>query len=203
MSPGWIGGIVADRAAFDLLMQTGARRLLRTAILLTGDHHLGEDLLQSALHKTYLHWGRLREDEAGEAYVRVVMTRMAIRSWRRKWRAEVPTENLPDSPGSDDAFAAVDQRDVLRRALMQLPPRQRAIVVLRYYNDLSESQIADELGVSVGTVKNSAFKGLQRLRELVPAAAAPAVIQLPDSQPAVIQLPDHHVAPVDPAEHRP
>lgn len=154
---------MADRPGFEELVATRSGALLRTAVLLTGDHHLGEDLLQTSLQKTYLRWRSLREPAAGEAYTRQVMVNLATRWWRRRWRGEVPTEDLPEHAGRD-CYAEADQRDQLRRTLAGLPSRQRAMIVLRYFNDLSEVETADLLGVSVGTVKNSTHKALARLR---------------------------------------
>lgn len=140
--------------------------LLRTAWMLTGDRQLAEDLLQTALSKTWPHWSRVREGEAPAAYVRTVMVRTATAWWSRRWHGEVPTGGLPDRPATGDAVLAADERDVLVRALAQLSPRQRAAVVLRYYQDLSEHDVAVEMGCSVGTVKTQASRGLARLREL-------------------------------------
>ncbi len=155
-----------DREAFDALVEGRATRLLRTAYLLTGDWGLAEDLLQTALVKTWFAWDRLRDEGAAETYVRQVMARTYATWWRRKWRGELATGELPDVPARD-CYDDVDSRHALRRALAELPPRQRAIVVLRFYEDLSEAQVADLLGCSVGTVKSTASRALVRLRSLV------------------------------------
>ena len=161
-----------DEQSFDELVEACSPRLLRTAWLLTGDPQLAEDLLQTALAATYQRWGRLRDTGAAEAYVRKVMATTASKWWRRKWHGERPTEVLPEHPGAD-AYDAVDDRQGLRRALALLPPRQRACVVLRFYEDLSEAQVADVLDCSVGTVKSSTSRALVRLRaELGEEAAA-------------------------------
>ena len=139
--------------------------LLRFAWMLTYDEGRAEDLLQTSLAKTWLHWGRLHDDGEPLAYVRRVMVNTSSAWWRRRWRAEVPTDAVPDSAGRD-AYGASDDRDVLTRALAALPRRQRAVVVLRYYEGLSEAETADALGCSVGTVKSQAARGLARLREV-------------------------------------
>lgn len=136
--------------------------LLRVAYLLTGDRGLAEDLLQTSLAKTYVAWPRIRDGQAVEAYVHTVMTRTAI-SWKRRNRVrEEPVRDVPDwtaareqqPGGSDDLWAD----------LQALPHRQRAVLVLRYYEDLSEAQIAEVLGCSRGTVKSQASRGLAALR---------------------------------------
>jgi RNA polymerase sigma-70 factor (sigma-E family) len=135
--------------------------LLRTAYLLTGDWASGEDLLQTTLEQCWRRWGRLSGNP--EAYVRQAMLRTFLSWRRRRWTGEVPTQELPDV-GVDDATGAVDDRDRVWQALLRLPRRQRAVVVLRYFDDLSESETAHALGISVGTVKSQASKALASLR---------------------------------------
>jgi RNA polymerase sigma-70 factor (sigma-E family) len=161
--------VAQSSEAFDRLLRDRSKALLRTAYLLTGDHQLAEDLVQTSLTKTYLRWGSLRDEAAGEAYVRRVMVTTYTKWWRRKWNGEDPTEAVPDRPGhaSDDAFGAADDRDVLRRVLAGLSRRQRACVVMRFYGDLSEATVAAELGISVGTVKSTTSRALARMREAV------------------------------------
>lgn len=144
--------------------------LLRTATLLTGDRSSAEDLLQTALAKTYLSWGRLRRREAVDAYCRRVMVTTYAAWWRRRWRGEVPTEQLPEHP-APDPYAAVADGATLRAALDRLPRRMRAVVVLRYWEDLPEAEVADLLGCSVGTVKSQASRALAKLREDADVAA--------------------------------
>ena len=136
--------------------------LQRTAYLLTGDWALAEDLLQTALAKSYLAWGRIRHDDP-EGYVRKVLANTHASWWRRKWRGEAPTEVLPDSPGHDGT-ARVDDAVPLAAALRRLPPKQRAVIVLRFHEDLTEAQTAQALGISVGTVKSQTSKALATLR---------------------------------------
>jgi RNA polymerase sigma-70 factor (sigma-E family) len=168
---------MARADGFSDFVAARGRALLRTAWLLTGDWPLAEDLLQTALAKTYLAWGRIRADEHAEAYVRRVLVTTYSTWWRRRWRGEVPTESMPDLALSRDGFSDVDTRDSVRRALAELPRRQRAVVVLRYYEDLTEVQTAEVLGCSVGTVKAHASRALARLRQ------SPALVNLVNQEP--------------------
>ncbi|MFI6676903.1 SigE family RNA polymerase sigma factor [Kribbella sp. NPDC050470] len=136
--------------------------LYRYAYLLVGERGLAEDLVQEALIKTYVRWGRLRDPSAAEAYTRKAMTSTAIGWWRRKaWRAERPRDDVPDRPVDGDDAAV---RVWLWGELRGLPPRQRAALVLRYYEDLTEVQTAEVLGCSVGTVKSQVSAALAKLR---------------------------------------
>ncbi|HVF18627.1 MAG TPA: SigE family RNA polymerase sigma factor [Mycobacteriales bacterium] len=150
---------------FSALVATRSDALVRTAFLLTGDWGKAEDLLQTALAKTWLRWGSLDDPAAAESYVRRVMTSTSIKWWRRRWGGEVPTSDLPHEPAPDE-IAAVDARDSLGRALASLTPRQRAVLVLRYYDDLPESEVAALLHCTIGTVKSTASRALARLRHL-------------------------------------
>jgi RNA polymerase sigma-70 factor (ECF subfamily) len=136
--------------------------LLRTAYLLTGDWGLAEDLLQTSLVKVYLALHRIRDLGAIEGYVRRVMVNTSTSWWRRRWRREVPTAELPES--RVDPFAGHAEREVLWRQVLSLPARQRAVLVLRYYEDLSEVETARLLEISVGTVKSQASRALATLR---------------------------------------
>jgi RNA polymerase sigma-70 factor (sigma-E family) len=158
---------VAIREGFDAMVDTHGPALLRTAFLLTGDAHLAHDLLQTALVKTWTRWPSIRDDNAGPAYVRAVMTTTSIAWWRRRWRAEVPTVTVPERPGGD-VYVGVESRDQIGRALATLTPRQRAMVVLRFYEDLSEAEVAAVLGCSVGTVKSTTSRALASLRAALP-----------------------------------
>lgn len=137
--------------------------LLRTAYLLVGDWANAEDLVQVALTKTYLAWRRLNHIEAVEAYVRRVLVNTANSWWRRRWHRERPSAELPERAVPDGSGRYSD-RDVLLRHLRALPVRQRAVLVLRYYEDMSEAEAARVLGVSVGTVKSQSSRGLATLR---------------------------------------
>ena len=142
--------------------------LLGTAYALTGDRGIAEDLLQTALLKTYRHWRSIRRGEhAPEAYVRRVMVNQRISWWRRR-RVTETGRPLPDV-AAPDPRSGIEERDELWRALQQLPPRTRAVVVLRYWEDLPESVVAELLGCSVGSVKSQASRGLARLRGVLTA----------------------------------
>ena len=148
----------------------GERQLAlhRSAVLLTGDRHRAADLVQEALAKVALRWRRLRDGNP-EAYARQVIVRDNI-SWWRKRRHEVVTDRSPQGLVPDPSPAS-DRRMLLDQALASLTPRQRAVVVLRYYDDLTERAAADVLGVSVGTVKSQTHLALARLREAAPELA--------------------------------
>lgn len=143
-----------------------SRALLQAAFLLTGDEGQAQDLVQTALVKVWPHWTRVsRAEAAPEAYVRKVVLTTFLSWRRRRWRGELPMES-PLMAGSVDDFAgAVDQRHLLVRALLELPPRQRAVLMLRYFEDLTEVQTAEVMGCSVGTVKSQTFRALARLRQ--------------------------------------
>ena len=142
--------------------------LVRLAYLLTGDRGHAEDLVQAALEKTHRKWSRVSRMDAPLAYVRRVMVNTAT-SWRRRRRVgEVPLL-VTDGPAADP-YGPVEQRQQVVAALRTLPPRMRAVLVLRYFADLSEADVAEALGCSVGTVKSQASRGLDRLRtEIAPA----------------------------------
>ena len=146
-----------------------ARRdaLLRTAYLLTGNHHDAEDLVQSALIKVVPKWGRIKNHP--EPYVRQVLARESVNRWRgRRWR-EVTTAVVPETTHHDST-----DRITLLEDLRSLSPRQRAVLVLRYFDDLTEADTAAALGISVGTVKSHARDALGRLRNQQPGEDRPA-----------------------------
>ncbi|MCX5069091.1 SigE family RNA polymerase sigma factor [Micromonospora lupini] len=151
--------------------------LLRTAYLLAGDWATAEDLLQTALTKTYLAWKRLGGIEAVEPYARRVMVNTSTSWWRRRWHGERPTEVLPERPGVDEIEQQLD-RDLLWRHLRELPSRQRAVLVLRYYEDMSEAQTAALLDISPGTVKSQSSRALATLRRRM-GAATPDLVDVP------------------------
>jgi RNA polymerase sigma-70 factor (sigma-E family) len=137
--------------------------LLRTACLLTGNQADAEDLLQAALAKTYQAWRRIEDHGALDGYVRRAMVNTHISWWRQRRVKEYPTDELPDQPVADHA-AGSELHDSLSRALRRLPDRMRAAVVLRYYEDMSEAEIAGVLGVSLGTVKSTVSRAVAKLR---------------------------------------
>ncbi|MDH6226135.1 MULTISPECIES: SigE family RNA polymerase sigma factor [Streptomyces] len=163
-------------ASFASYVQARRPVLLRTARSLTNDPGDAEDLLQTALARTYLHWDRIADHGALDGYVRRALVNTRTSQWRRRRVDEFPSETLPEprGPGAAPADPAELQatRDAVWRAVLRLPDRQRAIVVLRYYEDLSEARTAEMLGVSVGTVKSALSRALVKLRkdpELHPA----------------------------------
>ena len=143
---------------FDDFVETCSTRLLRTAYLLTHDRGRAEDLLQTALVKAWLSWSRIEGDPA--AYVNKILVNTYATWWRRKWRDERPTPELPETEYDEDRAATHD----LWEALGRLPGKQRAVIVLRYVEDLSEAETARLLGCSVGTVKSQRVKALAKLR---------------------------------------
>jgi RNA polymerase sigma-70 factor (sigma-E family) len=153
----------ASAADFAAFMSAHQRNLQRTAWLLTGNWDTAEDLVQTVLAKTWRHWARVCAADEPAAYVRRTLVNAFISDWRRRWRGERPTEELPDTALSDDADD-VTLRLSLQQALARLPRRQRAVLVLRYFQDLTEPQVAESLGCAVGTVKSTGAKALEHLR---------------------------------------
>jgi RNA polymerase sigma-70 factor (sigma-E family) len=160
-------GKAEQDAEFTAFVAARGQALLRTAYLLTGDHQAGEDLVQTALAKTYVAWPRIRAREAVESYVRRTMVTTQSSWWRRRRRGETPTDpqsgDLPEPPGHDP-IRDHDERDRLWRHLAALSERQRAVVVLRFYEDLGEAEVAALLGCSAGAVKSHTSRALARLR---------------------------------------
>jgi RNA polymerase sigma-70 factor (ECF subfamily) len=152
-----------DAEEFTAFVATRSPALLRTAFMLTGDDRAAEDLLQTALLATVRHWRRIRERESLEAFVRRVMVNER-RSWfRRRQSGEVAVAEIVESMTPDFTGRSADA-DLVSRALLTLPHRQRATVVLRFFDDLSEAEVASILGCSVGTVKSQTSKALIKLR---------------------------------------
>jgi RNA polymerase sigma-70 factor (sigma-E family) len=148
-------------AAFTAFVESASPSLLRTAWLLTGDHHAAHDLVQAALVRTYVAWPRVRSQSA-LAYARRVLVNERTDRWRRLG-PEVSVAELPET-GAASATDDSDDRDAVVRLLAHLPEQQRRVVVLRYYADLSEQATADALNISVGSVKSAASRGLATLR---------------------------------------
>ena len=172
------------REAFRAYVTARSGPLLRTAYLLTGNRADAEDLLQTALAKTYLAWDRIQDRGALDGYVRRVMVNTQTSFWRRRKVDEHVTDRLPEVGGGRDAHADLDLHDALWAALATLPERQRAAVVLRYYEDLSEAETAAVLGVSVGTVKSTTSRALARLRATTGLRDDPRLALPPTGVPA-------------------
>ena len=152
-----------DEDGFAEFAVAGARRLRHAARLLTGDDARAEDLLQTALVRAYLRWDGIRADDP-TAYVRRVLYSVHLDWWRRRWRHEYATAELPEQPVPGDHAAESAERLRLRAALARLTRRERAVVVLRFYEDLSERETAETLGIAVGTVKSTCARALAKLR---------------------------------------
>jgi RNA polymerase sigma-70 factor (sigma-E family) len=153
---------VASSDTFAEFVTTRSPHLLRTAYLLTHDWPYAEDLLQTALVRAWRAWGRI--DAEPEPYVRKILVNVYASWWRRKWRqAEQSAAEVPERAGRDET-SRIDGRDEVWLAMGRLPRRQRAVLVLRYFEDLTEAQIAEVMGISVGTVKSQAARALGKLR---------------------------------------
>jgi RNA polymerase sigma-70 factor (sigma-E family) len=153
----------ADEQDFHDFVVAASVGLARLARMLSVDPHASEDLLQATLLKTWSAWPRVRRTDNPEAYVRRVMVNTAAKGSSRRWRGEVPTGVLPEAAGPD-ATGVVDDRNVLVHAVRRLPARQRAAVVLRYFLDLSDQDIADSLDCSVATVRSQISRALAAMR---------------------------------------
>ncbi|GAA2254527.1 SigE family RNA polymerase sigma factor [Streptomyces atrovirens] len=154
-----------SEAEFTAYVRERRASLYATAYHLTGDRFEAEDLLQSALFSTYRAWDRISDKAAVGGYLRRTMTNLHISAWRRRKLNEYPTEELPETAGDTDAMRGTELRAVLWQALARLPELQRTMLVLRYYEGRTDPEIADILGISVGTVKSSIWRSLRRLRE--------------------------------------
>lgn len=142
-------------------------QLLRLAYLVCGDWHRAEDIVQTALTKLYVRWSHVRRDEGAQPYVRRTVVNAAIDERRRPWRREHPVPELPEMPQEDSQSMDAAVID----ALMSLAAKQRAVIVLRYIEDLDVAQTADILGISPGTIKSQAAKALATLRKRLPFPA--------------------------------
>ena len=149
---------------FVQFVEARERALQRTAWLLTGDRGLAEDLVQTALVRAWPRWKRIRRHDDPEVYVRRVMVNTWATWARRRWRGERATPSVPEGPAPGDIAAEVAVRMVVRSALASLTARQRAVLVLRVFDDLSEAQVAQVLDCAVGTVKSTMSQALAKLR---------------------------------------
>ena len=155
----------ARQADFTAFVEARYGQLVRTAFLLTGDRGLAEDVVQTALAKLYLAWSRVQSADRPDAYVRRVLVNEANSLWHRPWRRhEVPSELLPDA-ATDDGSGDIE---AMWSWVATLPKGQRAVIALRYYEGLSEAEIADALEISIGTVKSRAHRALETLRTHIP-----------------------------------
>ncbi|MEU1334992.1 SigE family RNA polymerase sigma factor [Streptomyces sp. NPDC005865] len=161
---------VQEQESFREFVAARSPALLRTAVLLSGgDRHAGEDLLQNALVRAAGRWQRIDEPEA---YVRRILCRQQVSRWRLKWpRRELAVAEPPERAASGDGTSAAELRIVMRGALAKLTARQRTVLVLRYFEDLPEAEVAAVLGCSVGTVRSTTHRSLARLRTLAPELA--------------------------------
>ena len=175
----------AEESGFAEFVTARERALQRTAWLLTGDWALAEDLVQTSLARAWPRWERILRRDDPEIYVRRVMLNTWSTWYRRKWRGERPAAAMPDTAAAGDMAAEVAVRLAVRQALGSLPRRQRAVLVLRIYDDLSEAQVAEVLDCTVGTVKSTMSRALAKLRE------DPQISGLMSERPG-----DHHGRPV-------
>jgi RNA polymerase sigma-70 factor (sigma-E family) len=181
----------SDRVSFEQFVEGSSARMLTLAVLLTGHNRAdAEDLLQTVLERAYRRWRRICRTGDPAGYVRQMLVNAAVDRWRLlRRRSEQPLGPDDCAPwagfAGSDQLAAVADQDLLWRALARLPPGQRAVLVLRYYEDLTEAQTAAVLGCSVGSVKTQAFRALTKLRGLVATAESdrpppPGVHSVPD-----------------------
>lgn len=156
--------MIAEVDGFAQFVAARERALQRTAWLLTGDWGLAEDLVQTALARSWPHWERIRRRDNPEVYVRRVMVNTWLTWSRRRWRSEQASDAVRDSPAPGDMAADVAVRMAVRSALGSLTHRQRTVIVLRVFDDLPEAQVAEILNCSVGNVKSTASRALAKLR---------------------------------------
>jgi RNA polymerase sigma-70 factor (sigma-E family) len=176
--------------AFCAFVAARSRALNRTAYLLTGNRSAAEDLVQTSLLKVYLAWPRIRDLGVVEDYTRTVMVRTQVSFWRKGFRRELSMAEVPDTAGAATGWAAgrggsrIEDRDELWRALTTLGARQRAVIVLRFYEDLTEAEIARVLDCSVGTVKSQLSRGLARMHQRLAGAGGGVGGDDPDGRAA-------------------
>lgn len=160
---------------FQAFVAARSAALFRSALVLTGDREAAEDLVQETLERACRKWRVIAEKDAPDLYVRRIMVNLANDRWRR-FRRLVTTSDpgSGDKAALGDEFGRVDNRDQLVRALQLLPMRMRTVVVLRYFHDLSDAEIADDLGISPSTVRSQLARGIEKLREQFPTLSAPS-----------------------------
>ena len=155
---------VAAPPGFEEFVTFRSARLLRAAYQLTHDWALAEDLMQTALAKAWRAWSRLSGESDPEPYVRKIMFNTYVSGWHRRWNREHPTDVMPERNDVSQPLGQINDRDEVWRALGRLPKRQRAAIVLRYFEDLTEAQTADILDCCVGNVKSLTSRALSKLR---------------------------------------
>jgi RNA polymerase sigma-70 factor (sigma-E family) len=153
---------------YEQFVRARTSALLRCAYLLTGDQYLAEDLVQEALARTHLSWRDLHAAGNAEAYTRKIMYRLQISVWRRRRFKETYHDGMPEPRAAGDLANDISMRLSMRRALRLLSARQRAVIVLRYFEDRTEAEAAEVLGIAVGTVKSTAAHALEKLRASAP-----------------------------------
>lgn len=153
--------------SFRAYVEARLRPLSRVAYLLTADWHQAEELVQVTLAKVARHWKRISRDGNPDSYVRRVMHSQHVSLWRRRWKGVTLSANVPETE-APDAIGRTEQAMVLRQAMARLAPRQRAVLVLRFFEDLTEVEAARALGCSVSTVKSQTRDALARLRTIAP-----------------------------------
>ncbi len=162
------------RDGFEEFVNATADRIYRSAVLLCGDHHLAEDLAQTTFAKVYANWGRVSSADSPLAYARTILMHSFLSHRRLRRSSERPTDSFPETTSSDTWQAPDDAvRLDLLAALRQLPPRDRAVVVLRYWEDLSVARTAEVLGIRESTCRGRAARALERLRTLMPDLTTP------------------------------
>jgi len=162
-----------DEEDFTSFVTSSSRRLLRTAFLITGDAESAQDVLQTALERAYLRWGRIRHREQPEPYVQRIIANAAIDTWRaRKGVRTVELDETVLPPMTDAALESLPARDALLACVRELPVGQRTVLVLRYFADLTEADVARILGCSVGTVKSQHARAMAKLRQMLPERRA-------------------------------
>jgi RNA polymerase sigma-70 factor (sigma-E family) len=171
------GGAGSVEEDFHRFAAARSAALFRGALVLTGSRDAAEDLVQETLERACRKWRTISVKDAPDAYVRRIMVNLANDRWRRFRRtAEHPVDGDPVAPG--DEYGRIDSRDQLVRALQQLPMRMRTVVVLRYFHDLSDAEIAADLKISQSTVRSQLARGIDRLRSQFPALSTPSSQQL-------------------------
>jgi RNA polymerase sigma-70 factor (sigma-E family) len=162
----------SDEDQFTDFVRSHSATLFRTAYLMTGDHQRAEDLLQTTLVRVYQRWPRVREMNRPVGYARKVLVNQSTSWWRRRSSHEAPGLRT-DEPDGADPVRDLDEHERVWAAVLELPPRQRAVMVLRYYEDLTEAEIAETLDMAPGTVKSHAHAASRRLAEMLAEPVTP------------------------------